>query len=828
MKRGMAVASAKGIRDTAAVDAVFRGSVGRVSAQRWEDAFVTGNGRMGAMLFGDPANDTFVANHCRLFLPLGNREIVPDLSKHVAEIRRISRANGYYKEMIEFLRAKGEEQGYTVRSIPTDPFHPGLFVNIRQEPVGMLADYERTENFQTGEVCVRWRDDRGQFQRRLFVSRTDNLIVLSLTGPAPCELEFPAVGHELIQSAQHTSSDWVTYHNVYAKGKGGYDAVVRIARKDEGRDVLLLIRIVPWKTPLPKAHSEAWPYAPDNPDFSRPGVFNPVPALADSSVVAYQRAEDARTLLPELKQSLVIVQPDYDALFAPHAKEHGALFSRVTLDLGGGANRARPTEKLLDIAAREDSLPPALMEKMYDAGRYMLICTAGELLPNLQGIWSGSWTPAWSGDFTLDTNVQSAMAAACSANLADLMEGYFRKIESLYPEWRLNARRTYGCRGLFSSSRASNTGLLLHWGYWDLLFWTAGAGWLASFFTDYAAYTGDQEFLSTRCVPLLKGIAEFYEDFLTEIDRDGRVEFIPSYNPETGCGINATMDIAVAREVLGNLIAACRELGVEQENSAKWEALRAKLPEYPVNDRGELTEWPTGEVVAGHRHHSQLYPCFQSFDPLFETNAELRKAAQATVRAKIAGSDGGGEQSSFGRIQCGVAAAFLGMAEEAYGRLKAMAVKRSMHPSLITSHEPNADILNADGNGGIPQIVNAMLLQSHEGDSNGQWSMGDGRGGGSLEKGKEADDRRHDPHANDQMSNAKSQMSNTPILHLLPALPAAWPSGSVRGLRARGGFAIDIEWKDGNVIKYRIASAEPREVIVRVNGELRMVKSERL
>ena len=118
------------------------------------------------------------------------------------------------------------------------------------------------------------------------------------------------------------------------------------------------------------------------------------------------------------------------------------------------------------------------MEKMYDAGRYMLICSAGEMLPNLQGIWSGSWTPQWSGDFTLDTNVESAMAAACSGNLADLMEGYFRTIEGFYPEWRINAKRTYGCRGVFSSSRSSNTGLLLHWGYWDLLFWTAGSGWL--------------------------------------------------------------------------------------------------------------------------------------------------------------------------------------------------------------------------------------------------------------------------------------------------------------------------------------------------------------
>ena len=764
-----------------AAEAPFRGSLSRVPAQRWEDAFVTGNGRMGALWFGPPANETLVATHGRLFLPLGNREIVPDMAQYVPEMRRISRAQGYYPktEMMDFLRGKAQEQGYS-GSIPTDPFHPGLFVNIRQPPVGAVTDYERTEDFQTGEVCVRWRDTRGPFQRRLFVSRTANLIVLSITGPAPCALEFPAVNHPLIQSQQQTAPDGVTYHNVYAKGKGGYDAAVRIVRADEGRQVLLLIRIVPWKTPLPKERSEAWAYSPDNPDFQRPGIFQPAPALADSSVVAYRTADDAQALLPQVQQSLAGVRAGYAALLAPHAQAHGALFNRVTLELGGGADRARPTEELLDLAGKENRLPPALMEKMYDAGRYMFICAAGELPPNLQGLWTGSWTPAWSGDFTLDTNLQAAMAAACSANLADLMEGYFRLIEGFYPEWRLNARRTYGCRGFFSGPRASNSGLHLHWGYWDLLFWTAGSGWLASFFTDYADYTGNGAFLAQRCIPLLKEVAAFYEDFLTETDQDGRVTFIPSYNPETGCGINATMDIAVARGVLTELIAACRALKVEGKNIPQWEALLAKLPAYPINQRGELPEWPNGACEAGHRHHSQLYPCFQSFDPLFETDARLRQAAQATVRAKIAGSDQGGEQSSFGRIQAGVAAAYLGLPEEAYGRLKVMAVKRSMLPSLITSHEPNAEIFNTDGNGGIPQVVNTMLLFSRP----------------------------------DQIT-------------LLPALPAAWPNGKVTGLRARGGFTVDIEWQAGKVTQYRITAPQPHDIKVRVNGEVKTVRASR-
>lgn len=741
---------------TVLAESPARGVWSKIPGKRWEDSFVTGNGRMGAMLFGGPESETFVANHCRLFLPLGTREIVPDLAKHLPELRSVIRKK-HYGEAMKFFLGKAKEQGYPGLTW-TDKFHPGVIFRINQPPVGPVRDYARTEDFATGEITERWRDNRGEFRRRAFVSRTENVIALSLTGPAPCALEFPAVQHELIESHQ-TTTEWVTCHNVYRKGKGGFDTAVRIVRREEGRDTLVLIRIVPWKTPVPKDQGDAWDTSPEHPDFKTPGAFKPAPPLPDSSVVAYRSEEESRALLPQLKTSLATVGTDYEALLAPHAKAHGELFHRVTLDLGGGADRNRTSDELLDMAKRENRLRPALMEKMHDAGRYMFICSAGESAPNLQGIWTGSWTANWSGDYTLNSNVQAAIASGCSANLGELMHGYFRVMESFYPDWRLNAQRIYGCRGFFTNSRASNNALQLHWGGFPGVFWTAGCGWLASFFCDYADYSDDREFLAKRCVPLLKGIAEFYEDFLSETGADGRVVFIPSYNPETSSGINATMDIAVAREVLTKLIAACRELGIEREQIPKWEALLAKLPPYPVNANGELLEFPGGKVNAKHRHHSQLYPCFQSFDPIFETDAALRAAAQATVRAKIAAADNGGEDSSFGRVQAGTSAAFLGMAEEAYSRLEIMATRRSMNPSLITAHNPGPRTFNTDGNGGIPQITHLMLL-----------------------------------------------FSRADRIDLLPALPKKWPTGSIQGLRARGGYEVNLAWAKGKLTRAEVRS----------------------
>ena len=218
------------------------------------------------------------------------------------------------------------------------------------------------------------------------------------------------------------SPESVTFHNIYGRGKGGYDVAVRVVVDGGATEVvddrirvaganrlLLLVRIVPWKTPLPAEASDAWAYSAENPDFTdRAGRFEAVPDLSESSVVAYQTAEDAVALLPQLVQSLKGLETDYDQLFVPHRRQHADLFDRVSIDLGGGDDRAKTSEELLATAVREKRLPAELAEKIYDGGRYMFICSAGELPPNLQGIWTGSWHPAWSGDFTLDTNLQLA------------------------------------------------------------------------------------------------------------------------------------------------------------------------------------------------------------------------------------------------------------------------------------------------------------------------------------------------------------------------------------------------------------------------------------
>jgi hypothetical protein len=358
-----------------------------------------------------------------------------------------------------------------------------------------------------------------------------------------------------------------------------------------------------------------------------------------------------------------------------------------------------------------------------------------------------------------------------SGNLLDLMDGYFRLIEAAVPDWRLNAERYFGCRGLLAPTRMSNIGLMLHWGRWNGIWWTGGAAWLVHFFMDYYHFTRDRTFLAERVVPLLKEVVLFYEDFVVVDERTSRYEFIPSYSPESSDGITATMDVMLMREAVTSLIEACEELAIESESVPKWRAMLTRLPPYRINADGALAEFiPEGHrEYYGHRHLSHLHAAYEANGELTpEGTPEIWKAAREATRRRI---NAQGEQSTHGRMHMALAAAYLRMAEEAYGRLVIMATKKSMYPSLICSHEPGQRIFNTDGNGSIPEIVSRLLVGSRPG-----------------------------------------------IFDLLPALPDALPRGTIRGILARGGIRIDrLAWdKPKGRIELELTSRADQMITVRL------------
>ncbi len=733
-----------------------RGVASSVPASRWDYGFLTGNGRIGAIVYGNPTRETIVLNHERLYLPHPRPEIC-DLGKHFPEVRRIIREKGHVAAL-KFSLEKAAEQGHF--NYHSDPFHLAFELNLEMPAGGTVTDYVRTTDFQTGEVSVHWRDDDGGYARRLFVSRPDNVAVLSITRPGAQRIDAtiaaPPIEHKLTKSELRVDRDWITYHNAYTESSGGYDSVIRVVVK-EGR-----VRG----------------------DGHKIIVTDAAEVLLLMGVEWHERikAESVDTL----KRKLLALSADYEKLLRPHVEAHGGIFNRVTLDLGGGDDRRKTTERLLKEARGTDyrQIPPALVEKMYDAGRFYFICSAGELPPNLQGIWNGVFTAPWNGSYTFDTNVQNAMDSALSANMIEGMEGYFRLIESFLPDWRTNAEKLFGARGIVSQVVASpNSGLNCHYGgNWAWQFWTPGAGWLASYFYDYYRYTGDKTFLAERAVPLMKEIALFYEDFLIEQDTNGLILYRPSYSPEVGgllASDNSTMDLAVARELLTNLIAACEELDVEREHVGRWRALLERLPPYQIGPEGDLSEWADGSFrhAYNHRHHSPFYPIFRSFEFSPGATPKLWEASKVALARK-------GEQwlrnpradwagIPFGRAFHAQSAAYLGQGDVVEEVLNSMADR--VYPSLHMSLRPNGGIFNFDGNGAYPDLVNRSLAFSLDG-----------------------------------------------TLDLLRSIPPSWRRGSIHGILARGQITIDhLRWdQDQGVIHLELTSAIEQEITLRLPGRI--------
>ncbi len=391
-------------------------------ANRWEEALLTGNGHMGAMVFGRPYDETIVVNHCELYLPQGSREIVQDFASLMPAFKAAGLKAGAEGPAVVH---KMMQDRTTQKIVPTDPFHPAFLLSLKMNhPEETPRAYQRTQNLANGEVSVQWTDSLGNWQRNLFVSRPENVVVLQITGPkgeVDCEFSLD-ISHELVQPEIKSADGWLSAHTIYVKGKGGYDSLLRVinaggqvtctngtVQVSDADRVLVLMQVCAWRAPLQSTQSEAWAYSPKHPDFA-PG--------------------HKTHLIADMKRGLQRLPKSYDDLLLPHARIHGELFHRVSFNLKDGTGQASSSEVLLQQAVAAQKMSPALAERMYDACRYLMICSTGTRPANLQGLWTGTWKPAWSGDYTLDSNLQLEVQSLLTCNLPELMSSYFDLVES--------------------------------------------------------------------------------------------------------------------------------------------------------------------------------------------------------------------------------------------------------------------------------------------------------------------------------------------------------------------------------------------------------------
>ena len=755
------------------------------AAESWDQAVPTGNGRVGALVFGNIQNETIVLNHDSLFITT-QKPTLPDVSEHLPKLRELV-AQGRYKEASQYFKDKPEIK-YDYQG--SDSFHPAFNVTIDMPMSGKITDVYRIVDFETGEVLVTWKQADVTYRRKVFVSRKDDVVVISISaskaGMINCRVGMLPTGLKRAELGD---------------GKN-----VRVPRFPIGRVAKIRLDEVPITFNLTAEknlltllgkYDVGGKYRMVGGEYggcARVAVKGGSVKTSHLQVSAEQADEvlviiklfaneESTAALHRICRDVEKLPADYDYLLKRHNVLHRELFMRVELDLGGREkHRKLSNEKLVNEANHGQGLN-ALMERMFDFGRYALICSSSsEGMPsNLQGIWNGVYGPPWAADYHNDMNIQMNYWQALPGNLAEITLSYFDYYESMLDDFRTNARNIAGCRGILAPISGTTHGLSgLGWSYW-----TAGAGWLAQLFYDYWLYTGDRDFLERRAVPFMKEVALFYEDYLFE-DENRRYLFSPSFSPEnvpsnaqSPCTVNATMDIAVARELLSNLCEACELLGIEKAGVKRWRKMLAKLPPYLTNKDGALKEWSHADFEDNyeHRHMSHLYPVFPGIEITRERKPKLFEACRVAMAKKMSELEYPCTWSyvlaacTFGRLEQG---------DEAWKALEVVARGYTL-PNLFTTlwlyhHRP--PMYQFEAASGIPAAIMEMLLFCEPG-----------------------------------------------AIKLLPALPKAWPNGYVRGLRARGGFEVDVYWEDGKLTKAVIRSLLGNSCTVRYGNKMIELKT---
>lgn len=679
-------------------------------ATRWEDAFLSGNGRHGVMVFGDPNVDRVIVNHHTLVRPNGSEHARPPaLAAGLTQLQDRLLAG-------DTTAAERFTDGRELQWV--QPFHPAFQIRLRRPAAEDHGDHRRDVDFTTG-VCTATGGGR---RSQVFVSRADDVIVQYVTEPGltadvTLDHQLPgtprdlAVGHSAVLTPEgalltlrvrYPGSDRAYTGVTLAVLTGGITRTSLPGMRVEGaRSLLLLTRV--------RRHT------------------GELDALAEAHAL--------RALLPDGDEN------PYDRLLARHTALHRPAYLRVGLDLGADdSERALPGAELVN---RPKS--PALLERLFAAGRYHLLSAAGMLPPRLTGLWTGDWNTAWSGAFTTNANLNLQTASAAAAALPEVAEAHAALIQHQLSDWRENAHVIFGARGVVAPTHTDGeSGHSYHFAReYPHQLWTAGADWLLKPLVDHDETRGDHD---PRTAAVLAEVARFYEDFLTRTDDEGTLIVVPSYSPENRPAnaswgtINAAMDLSAARHALRT----AADYHPDTPDADRWRALADRLPPHRINDDGALAEWawPGLADTYDHRHLSHLYGVWPLDEITPYDTPELAAAAHRALELRGAEND-----SAHGHLHHALIAARLRDGGRVEHALDQVLGGDFFHASLMSAHYPNRDVYNADAAHTLPAVLIETLVQS-------------------------TPDR----------------------LVLLPALPASLPEGRLRGVRTRFGAVVDLTW----------------------------------
>ena len=525
----------------------------KMPATEWQDALPLGNGEIGAMIYGSIQKERILLNHERLFR-YQKEPVYDPFYEYLPQVRKLM-LEGRYDEGEAYFNEKFKSCCKEVYNV--DPYQPFAEAYLVRKPDDAFTDYTASLDFSSAIAKVQWNEKNSRITRESFVSYETGCVCTSIftsdDRPLDLKVYMDSVpgGENYLVSNHQIKDNCFILNCIYNDGRK-HGAVAYV--KTDGGSI---------------------EYNKDNISVNK--------AIKIYIFIKLYIYEDDKKAADRLIKTLKGY--DYDQLKQNHISVWKRLYNEVSLTLGDEQEILSNEEILLD--AYQDKKPLNLFNTMFNYGKYLFISSSRKngLPINLQGIWNGTYEPKWDSDIHNDENVQMCYWASLPLGQFESSLALYDYFDSMIPHFRENARKIYNCRGILVPICMSTHGKISGvTGRWQS--WISAGGWISSHYYDYWLFTKDDEFLKHRAVRFMKEVVLFYEDFLIT-GEDGKYIFVPSLSPENVPNhehasmmcVNATMDVAIAKECITNLITACKYLDIEDVNISKWETMLEKMPQ---------------------------------------------------------------------------------------------------------------------------------------------------------------------------------------------------------------------------------------------------------